>query len=120
MSGDDPGRRIAEARAWLPFVDADLTTVRLTLEANPPVLAVAAYHCQQAAEKLLKSLLVLGALPLWKTHDLDTLVAQAGHAFPEVRDLRGEALGITSWGSRIVTLAQDRRSRSRPLLVTSP
>jgi hypothetical protein len=42
MSGGEHGGRIAEARAWLPFVDADLTTVRLTLDVDPPVLAVAA------------------------------------------------------------------------------
>jgi HEPN domain-containing protein len=53
MSAVDSNQR-HEANAWLARADEDLRAVRPCLDAPPPVLGVAAYHCQQAAEKLIK------------------------------------------------------------------
>jgi hypothetical protein len=40
---------------------------------NPPLLDVAAFHCQQAAEKLLKGFLVHASVDFGKMHDLEKL-----------------------------------------------
>lgn len=58
MSGVDPAKQRVEAKAWLAKADEDLRAIRLCLDGRPPVLGVAAYHCQQAAEKLIEGLQV--------------------------------------------------------------
>lgn len=40
-----------------------------------PSLSGAAYHCQQAAEKLVKALLAQSAIVFPKSHDIAALVA---------------------------------------------
>jgi HEPN domain-containing protein len=60
--------------------------------------AVAAYHCQQAAEKLIKGLLVLAAIPFRKTHDLDELSHLAAPAYPGAEPLLAHLRVRTYWG----------------------
>lgn len=98
MSGVDPARQRDEAKAWLVTADEDLRAVRLCLDARPPVLGVAAYHCQQAAEKLIKVLLVLAAIPFRKTHDLDELSHLAVPAYPDAKPLLAHLRVRTYWG----------------------
>jgi HEPN domain-containing protein len=52
------------------------------LRLDPPALGGAAYHRQQAAEKLLKGLLVWAGVDFRKAHDLETLGESATVAFP--------------------------------------
>lgn len=61
-------------------------------------MGVAAYHCQQAAEKLIKGLLVLAATPFRKTHDLDELSAAAVPLYPDLESLLGYVRVRTYWG----------------------
>jgi HEPN domain len=98
MSGVDPVKQKDEARAWLAKAEEDLAAVRACLDARPPVLGVAAYHCQQAAEKLIKGLLVLAATPFRKTHDLDELSAAAAPIYPDLESLLGYVRVRTYWG----------------------
>jgi hypothetical protein len=54
MSGNDPElseERRREADRWRTIAAADMRVVRLCLEAREPMLGIAAYHCQQAAER---------------------------------------------------------------------
>jgi HEPN domain-containing protein len=88
----------AEARLWLPYADSDMAAARVVLGNDPPLLDAAAYHCQQAVEKLLKALLVLASRPLRKIHDLDTLTGEAEEVWPGVRALAGDAVLVTRWG----------------------
>lgn len=82
MSGpeppDDPQRE--EARRWLAKAAEDLTAARLL--AREDVLAPAAFHIQQALEKLLKALLVAAAQDVRKTHDLESLAVLANAHWP--------------------------------------
>jgi HEPN domain-containing protein len=98
MSGVDPAKQRDEAKAWLAKADEDLRAVRLCLDDRPPVLGVAAYHCQQAAEKLLKGLPVVAAIPFRRTHDLDELSHLAVPAYPEAEWLLGHVRVRTYWG----------------------
>jgi HEPN domain-containing protein len=94
----DATKQRGEAKAWLAKADEDLRTVRLCLDARPPELGVAAYHCQQAAEKLIKGLLVLAAIPFRKTHDLDELSHLADPAYPDVEPILAHLRVRTYWG----------------------
>jgi hypothetical protein len=58
----------AEAVAgWLAVVDDDLRQVVNNLHGPMPSLSGAAYHCQQAAEKLVKAVLVEANIAFPKT-----------------------------------------------------
>src|SRR5689334_2046893 len=59
---------------WLAVVDDDLRQVVNNLRGPMPSLSGAAYHCQQAAEKLVKAVLVRAGLSFPKTHDIAALV----------------------------------------------
>jgi hypothetical protein len=74
----------AEAVAgWLAVVDDDLRQVVNNLHGPMPSLSGAAYHCQQAAEKLVKAVLVEANIAFPKTHDIAALVGllPSGHRF---------------------------------------
>jgi len=71
---------------WLKVVDGDLAVVRLCLNAAPPLVLHATYNCQQAAEKLVKAVLVSLGIDFPKTHDIDKLMQLVPVTVP-IRDV---------------------------------
>ena len=51
----DPAR-VAETRPWLQKAAEDLRAAAHARSASPPLLGIAAFHCQQAAEKVADSI----------------------------------------------------------------
>ena len=99
MSGPEspilPENRL-EARRWMAIVDEDIDVAIAAMRL--PRLGASAYHVQQAAEKLIKCLLVLSATPFRRTHDLDDLIARLLPVHPQFGD-KAEALRhISIWG----------------------
>lgn len=74
--------------AWAAIIDREMKAVRNNLEGPEPSPAVAAYHCQQAAEKIVKAVLVAEGLTFRKTHDIDALVELLPADHPLRADLR--------------------------------
>ncbi len=66
---------------------------------DQPAVGAAAFHCQQAAEKLMKGLLVAGGRSFRKTHDLDELANGAEQAFPALRPKLDACRPFTRWGT---------------------
>ena len=64
MAGDPAGVRPELAARWLAKADDDLRTAKLCAQANPPIVTMAGYHCQQCAEKLIKAGLILAEVPI--------------------------------------------------------
>jgi HEPN domain-containing protein len=62
--------KVADTRACLEKAAMDLRSARVDLEAIPPILGDALFHCQQAVEKTLKGFLAWHDRPFRKTHDL--------------------------------------------------
>jgi len=62
-----------EIREWHKYGLNDYNTAVFLQNMTPPPLEIICYHCQQAAEKYLKSFLVLKNEPVMKTHDLSFL-----------------------------------------------
>jgi HEPN domain-containing protein len=98
MSGDDAAERNREAAGWLAIAREDVRVAQACLTLDPPARGVAAYHCQQAAEKLVKGLLVAAAVPFRKTHDMDELADQAASRYPDCQDLLDALRPLTVWG----------------------
>jgi len=67
---------LANVRSWLIKADHDRRTAVAALAQAPPVTDTAAFHCQQAVEKLLKAYLVYHRMWFEKIHDLEALLAQ--------------------------------------------
>lgn len=59
---------------WLLKTDRDFGLASLAHQHTPEYPDLICYHCQQAAEKYLKSLVIHYDLPLRKTHDLEELL----------------------------------------------
>ena len=89
-------------RAWMAKARSDLGTAKKLAGGPDAYLDTAIYHCQQAAEKAIKALLVQHDLRFEKTHDLEVLIARAIPAAPTLK-MRHEGNGgwKTSNGSGV-------------------
>jgi HEPN domain-containing protein len=94
---DGPQRR-AEVDEWLAIADGDAAAARVCMASADSLLGIAAYHCQQAAEKVLKAALIIRGVPFRRTHDLDELATQLVGAWPAVGALAEPLRPLTSWG----------------------
>ena len=61
------------------------------------LVGIAAFHCQQAAEKLLKGFLVQAGVAFGKTHDLKRLSDAVASTFPDLRKLVDATREWTVW-----------------------
>ena len=66
--------RWAETVRWLAYVDDDLRAIALIMAEADPLVGPAAFHCQQAAEKMAKALLVAHGAVVPKIHDLGSVL----------------------------------------------
>ena len=64
---------LAELRRWLEKAHHDTRTVEVAIDLTVPIPDTAAFHCQQAAEKLLKAYLFWKGFEFERIHDLRTL-----------------------------------------------
>ena len=101
MSADDDAlandHRLV-ARNWVLIADRDVRSAQACLDASVPIPETAAYHCQQAVEKLTKALLVLARVPFRKTHDLEALRDLVVPRFPGLADRIDRLVPLTDWG----------------------
>ena len=60
---------------WFRFANMDLDLAKHTLETmHPSPFEIICYHCQQAAEKFIKGLIISFDIEVEKTHDLSKLL----------------------------------------------
>ncbi len=67
--------RAAEVRAWLGKAANDVRGAEIDLDASPPLIEDALFHCQQAAEKSLKAFLAWHDRAFRKTHSIEEIGA---------------------------------------------
>lgn len=76
----DPAQ-VADTKAWIMAAADDLKAAEYLLRGSPPLAGIAVFHCQQAAEKVLKGFLAWHDIPFRKTHNL----AEIGAACAAIR-----------------------------------
>ncbi len=54
--------------------EKDILSAEIIIEANPLLYDIAAFHCQQAAEKYLKAFLIMHQTQPPKTHNIELLL----------------------------------------------
>lgn len=84
-------------RAWMAKARSDLGTARKLASGPDAYLDTAIYHCQQAAEKAIKALLVKSDLRFEKTHDLEVLIARGTSVTPRLSLLLDQADRLTPY-----------------------
>jgi len=87
----------AEAALWLAKADDDVRMADLALAADPPMVDPAAFHCQQAVEKIIKALLVGAAATPPRSHDIDLLGRTAATFYPTLEPRMTSFVRLTEW-----------------------
>jgi len=85
-------------QAWLRKAREDMTAARVLLDGLPGPFDTVAFHAQQAAEKLLKALLVYHQIDPPRTHDLSQLLQLLADAEPTVAQRARAAQDLTPHG----------------------
>jgi HEPN domain-containing protein len=98
MNANEALERRREAARWLVIAREDARVARACLLMEPQAVGVAAYHCHQSAEKLLKGLLIVAGIEFRMTHDLDRLASLAQPHYPQSQDLVTMLHPLSSWG----------------------
>jgi len=88
----------AEAERWLAIARDDLEVSLAARSLPQPRAGIAAYHLQQAAEKVFKAMLVLSGQRLRRTHDLDELAEELAPLYPGWRERLDALRPLTVWG----------------------
>jgi len=89
--------RAAEVREWLEKAALDLRGARIDLEARPPLVEDALFHCQQVAEKALKAFLVWHDAPIRKTHSIEDVGRACCTLDPTLVPFVDEAAPLTEY-----------------------
>jgi HEPN domain-containing protein len=89
----------ALVQVWLMKAQHDLGSARKLAEGPDSYLDTALYHCQQAAEKAIKGLLVFFGEPFEKVHNIPVLIHRGIQHAPELEDLLDSAEIITPYAT---------------------
>jgi HEPN domain-containing protein len=97
MPADLPAQ---DSRDWMEKAAIDLRAARALLDAS--IASSALFHCQQAAEKSLKALLVWRGIPFRRVHDLEEIGALCVSVEPALAPVvkRAEPLTAYAWKLR--------------------
>jgi HEPN domain-containing protein len=99
MKAPDPRARWQAVERRLRVAERDRRTVLACMAGDPPLRDSAAFHCQQAVEKLLKGFLTLAGKRGGKTHSLEQLGASAQQSFPDIAGLVAAAHDWSKWAT---------------------
>jgi HEPN domain-containing protein len=98
MNADEALERRREAGRWHAIAMEDARVATACLHIDPPALGMAAYHCQQAGEKILKGLLIAAGVEFALTNDLNRLASVAEGHYPDEQLLFEAVRPLTVWG----------------------
>ena len=86
---------------WLEMANMDLNAAEFLLDMRPVPVEIICYHCQQAAEKLLKGVLVHFDAEPPKTHDLIQLCKLCCELDARFSLLEDACIELTPYGVQV-------------------
>ncbi len=92
--------RAADTRLWLAKADQDLAAADLLLAPGREMPGIAAFHCQQAAEKALKAFLYWHDVVFRKTHAIEEVGADCVRLDPSLKPAVDAVLDLTPYAWR--------------------
>ncbi|MGP1454984.1 MAG: HEPN domain-containing protein [Treponema sp.] len=92
----------SDVKEWIRYADMDVLSANHLNEIQyPKPREIICYHCQQAAEKMLKALILAYDGELQKTHDLGLLVDKLSEFVTLSEDILNSADSLTPYGVKI-------------------
>ena len=88
-------------REWLDFAEMDLNAAEYLLDMRPLPVEIICYHCEQAAEKLLKGALVHFNVDPPRTHDLIQLCKLCSDMDARFEALADACVDLTPYGVQV-------------------
>ena len=88
---------VAETRGWMVKAAHDLRAAETLAAASPPLNDEAVFHCQQAAEKAIKSFLIWHDQTFRKTHNLEETGEQCLAIDPSLRAAIDRAVPLSEY-----------------------
>ena len=88
----------ADSSEWLDFARMDLQSAKYLLNMYPVPIEIICYHCEQAAEKMLKGALIAMDVDPPKTHDLVLLCKLCSETDSEYLSLLDSCIELTPYG----------------------
>ncbi|MBN2651511.1 MAG: HEPN domain-containing protein [Spirochaetales bacterium] len=93
--------RDEEFLRWIDVAQDDYDAAILLAQAHKPLLEIVCFHCQQSAEKLLKSFIVKNSGEIKKTHDLVEILKKCTEIDSEFEKLKQRCIDLTDYSVEI-------------------
>jgi len=90
---------LALAKVWLTKAQSDFATAKLLITGSERYLDTGSYHCQQAAEKAIKSWLTAHEVIFIKTHSLEILLRLCFPSAPALHSFLPHAVELTPFAT---------------------
>ena len=88
---------LEEIKRWLQKAHRDLAAAKQLLSTEPPPTDIAAFHAQQAVEKLLKAFLMSREIQFEKVHDVGLLLEQCAGCEREFAGLTKDVIPLSAY-----------------------
>lgn len=88
-------------KSWFEKADHDLGTAQVTYSHIPKYRDTISFHCQQAAEKYLKSYIIFLEIPFKRSHDLAYLLDLIAHKDPVPQEIYDKAVELENFAVEI-------------------
>jgi HEPN domain-containing protein len=86
-------------REWIEYAERDYEASTVLADSNNPPFEIIAYHCQQAAEKYLKAVLIEYDQPIPFIHDLGKLNSECRKILHSLSDIQNICERLTPFGT---------------------
>ena len=88
-------------KEWLDFAAMDLEAAQFLFDMRPVPVEIICYHCEQAAEKLLKAVLLAADIEPPKTHDLIQLCKKCAELDSAYEVLADACIELSPYGVQV-------------------
>jgi len=88
-----------DVREWIRFALMDFDVALNEAKRYRPPIEIICYHCQQAAEKMLKAYIITQNNTFKKTHDLETLIEECKRFSHDFGNIKSNCVMLSSYVS---------------------